>query len=1125
MTSLAAPGVGTSLNPAGDNRLKVLIVGTPEIIAAGAAINLNHQKAQALLYYLAATGETFTRLHLATLLWSEAGSGEALHSLRSSLYHLRQGLRSNGMETALVSEGEWLGLDKGRFECDLDEFRSLVAQSDELALARAVKLHRGPLLQGFSMADAPVFDQWLQDEEAAHSQAYFSAVDRLAGWAEQRQEWTAVIGYLQRMIQVDPLDEAVQQRMIRACLEQGEIGLALRQYRQFENQLLQELDMKPASETRELLYTVIRKQRGAAPATLAVPIRNQRQPNILPLTGRKNLLEQLNAISQGVQAGRGSTVLIEGDAGIGKSRLIEEFAQPLIAGALPWIVLQGSCSPFDDLLSYGPFLEAFQEALSEGLPAMPVELDPSLPDSRGRFTWSVLQSLRSLTHSLPLLLIIEDLQWANSSTLNLFCFLSMRLQHLPVLLVGSVQHIGSIPALQRLISYERHRGGLQSLSLAPLAQEDVIALLSASNFEADSVEVLAEWLYVRSGGSPFLLNEILAQLRKEGLIKPHHENWQLDTSRWWQWRRTFELPETTYDLVAWRLANLPKVTTYILEIMAVSGQPLQTDILSDFPEIPEEQLSALLDDLASSRLIVEQADGRLALPHHLLRKTLLHRMSNLRKRRIHRQLVKAMEAHMSWEGGATLLQFAMHAVAGEDIERARRYGLAVLLELPQDYTGAETLDFVHHLHDLLAPSASAAEMATLTHALGAIHQSIGQLEVASQWLNNSLEWAQKGGNLPAQAAAYFEMSELALIANDYRKSMEAARAGLAETRSAAQAALPDSAQVLTLVGRGRRLLGAAFAMEGSDLAAAEEHLQVAVNALRQASNQGDLCAALFELGNISAQRGDLQAALDFYGESARIAEAGHIHYYYALTCNNFAYHSLLLGQIEAAEKSASQGVIVAERYDLLAALLHLYSTRGEIHLYLGEWKPAEAAFQRGLAIAEDLGSLERKAGYRAGLAIAARHQGNLQLATGQLEEALAMISETGYWHLHIRLQIWLAETLFMQERFPEAMEMVEAALGLAREQHRTLLQVQGERLYAQLLAINGDWPAANTLFSETLEKARDLGLALEIARSQAVWGKAMLKYSNHTEEGCQYLALARTTFDACKAKADLAEMP
>ncbi len=170
-------------------------------------------------------------------------------------------------------------------------------------------------------------------------------------------------------------------------------------------------------------------------------------------------------------------------------------------------------------------------------------------------------------------------------------------------------------------------------------------------------------------------------------------------------------------------------------------------------------------------------------------------------------------------------------------------------------------------------------------------------------------------------------------------------------------------------------LGAAFAMEGRDLAAAESHLHEAVSALRQAGDKGDLCAALFELGNIAAQRGDLQSALDFYDEAARTAEAGHIHYYLALARNNYAYHSLLLGQIEAAEKAATQGVKVAETYDLLAALLHLYSTRGEIHLYLAEWKLAEESFQRGLAIAEDLGSLERKAGYRGGMALAAPRPG------------------------------------------------------------------------------------------------------------------------------------------------------
>jgi DNA-binding SARP family transcriptional activator len=99
---------------------------------------LNHPKVQALLYYLAATGEVFTRNHLATLLWSETGASEALHSLRSSLYRLRQGLRSAGAEATLLSEGESLSLNPDSFLCDLGEFRRLLDQADELALAKAV---------------------------------------------------------------------------------------------------------------------------------------------------------------------------------------------------------------------------------------------------------------------------------------------------------------------------------------------------------------------------------------------------------------------------------------------------------------------------------------------------------------------------------------------------------------------------------------------------------------------------------------------------------------------------------------------------------------------------------------------------------------------------------------------------------------------------------------------------------------------------------------------------------------------------------------------------------------------------------------------------------------------------
>ena len=258
-----------------------------------------------------------------------------------------------------------------------------------------------------------------------------------------------------------------------------------------------------------------------------------------------------------------------------------------------------------------------------------------------------------------------------------------------------------------------------------------------------------------------------------------------------------------------------------------------------------------------------------------------------------------------------------------------------------------------------------------------LHHSLGHLTSAAHWYRQNLDWARKAGDIPAQAAACFEMSELALTSNNHQAAAQAARDGLAKIQSAGSAPLPATL-LQPLSGRGHRLLGAAYAMEGSDLAAAEYHVQAAVAVQRQLGNPVDLCAGLFELGNIAAQRGELQRALDLYDQSARAAESGRIYYYLALARNNYAYHSLLLGQIQAAQDSAATGIKIAEDNDLLAALLHLYSTQGEIHLYLAEWHPAEDSFRRGLALAEDLGNLERQAGYRGGLALAARGRGELE---------------------------------------------------------------------------------------------------------------------------------------------------
>jgi DNA-binding SARP family transcriptional activator len=287
-----------------------------------------------------------------------------------------------------------------------------------------------------------------------------------------------------------------------------------------------------------------------------------------------------------------------------------------------------------------------------------------------------------------------------------------------------------------------------------------------------------------------------------------------------------------------------------------------------------------------------------------------------------------------------------------------------------------------------------------------------------------------------QAATYFEQGEVALISNDYVAATAAAEAGLALCAS-----LTESPAFNNHAGWGYRLLGHALAMEGSDLPSAERHLQQAAAMHRQAQNPRDLCAGLFELGNVAAQRGELLRALEFYEEATQVAEAGQAHYFHALARNNMAYHSLLLGWLKVAQRALASGQRLAETHELLGALLHLSSTQGEIYLYQAEWLAAQGTFQQGLNLAEVMSNSERQAGYRAGLALAARGQQNLSQAISLFEEALWLINGRGYWHLRTRLLIWLAETLLWAERGAEARPHLESALIIAQTQGRALLHL------------------------------------------------------------------------------------
>src|SRR5258708_27985357 len=135
---------------------------------------------------------------------------------------------------------------------------------------------------------------------------------------------------------------------------------------------------------------------------------------------------------------------------------------------------------------------------------------------------------------------------------------------------------------------------------------------------------LADWLYEWSGGSPFVLAEIISQLQAEAILIPFGDGLRLDIGRWLRWRATYTLPETTHDLVGWRLTNLSPEARSLLDMLAVANQPLPFALLREFPGIPADQLVPIIEDLVARRMLLACADATVTLAHHPLAESLSH---------------------------------------------------------------------------------------------------------------------------------------------------------------------------------------------------------------------------------------------------------------------------------------------------------------------------------------------------------------------------------------------------------------------------------------------------------------------------------------------------------------------
>jgi DNA-binding SARP family transcriptional activator len=825
--------------------VEVMLLGPPRVERGGSPVAFDTRKAVALLAHLALADRPRPRDVLAELLWPEHDAEHARGALRRTLSTLRGAI---GAE-ALDATRDRVALVRGPgIAIDVDRFRALAAAGD---LEAAAALFRGDLLEGFGLRDAPEFEDWQRGEADGLRRELSTALGRLVEEGEAAGDHARALVHARRRLELDPLHEPAHRALIRLLALTGDRAGALAQYRECVRTLSRELGVPPLEETTRL-YEAISEGTLSPPAAPAAPARPERPP--APLVGRDEDRRALLAAWEAAGEA-GAVAIVEGEAGIGKTRLADEVvAHAAERGAS---VVAGGAYEEESGLAYGPVVEALRSRLRRGrewLAAVPppalaeagrllpeLASPPAPPDGPGaeaRFLQGVWDTLVAATAGpAPGILLVDDAQWADDATLRLLAYGIRRLAGRPLLVVLTWRTPHDHP-LRRTAGATRRR-------LERLSPDEVRELLPA-----DAPADLLPRLYEETEGLPFLLVEYLSALRE-----PAAEPWSL--------------PAGARDLLRARLDPVSETARQVLAAAAVIGRSFDVETARAASGRGEEETVTALEELVG-RGLVREGDAGYDFGHEQLRTLVYEETSLARRRLLHGRAAAALGA-AGREGAARSGAVARHLrLAGRDLDAAHEHVRAAgharavhanaeALEhvqaalalghpgrsaLQADAGDLQTLlgDYAGALasYEGAAAEGSPGELPGLEHRLGRLHHRRGEWALAEARLRAALD-ATPDGDGAARATICADLSLALLDGGDAVRA-----AALAHEAQA----LAEAAGAPHALGQAHNLLGLLATGDG-ELATARGHLE---RSLELAEAAGDPAARAAALNNLALAR-------------------------------------------------------------------------------------------------------------------------------------------------------------------------------------------------------------------------------------------------------------------------------
>ena len=658
------------------------LLGPVEVMREQRPVPLGGPKQRAILAMLVIhANEVVSADHLADVLWGDAppaDPGSVLHVYVSNLRKLLEPERPAAAPPQVLltkRPGYFLQAEPDRVDAlhfgalVVEGRRALAAHAPARAagiLRQALGLWRGGALS--DLAHLPLFQAHalrLEDARLGAIEELYDAELVLGRHAES-------VGELKALVAEYPFRERLRGQLMVALYRSGRQAEALAGYQETRRVLVEQLGIDPSPALQQLEQAILNQEptlAGSAvepaiqPLTMPAPLRMSQDVRFL---GRTAELAVLAGAWRRAAAGERQVVVLAGEPGIGKTRLVNEFA--LAAHAEGARVLYGRCQP-ELGVPYQPFMDALGlylrgcgdeelaaqmrdwggelarmvPGLARRLPHLPPPPAADAETERYQLFQAVSNLLSRASEAAPVVLVLEDLHWATKPTVLLFRHLVTSVEPMAALVVATHRHTDLSPThpLREVLADVRREQGVERIVLAGLEEAEVVSLVehSAGHRLDGGGGALAKALWRETDGNPFFVTEILRHLEESLAISGR--GLRLDTPD----LEKLGIPDSVRGVIGRRLQRLSADVNRALPIAAVIGMEFDLGLSSRASGLTENEMLDVLDEAIAAALVTEVPGrpGRFSFSHALIRHSLYDALGPSRRAQLHRKVAEALE--------------------------------------------------------------------------------------------------------------------------------------------------------------------------------------------------------------------------------------------------------------------------------------------------------------------------------------------------------------------------------------------------------------------------------------------------------------------------------------------------